>query len=134
MQTLDFKSGENCFNLKKMKSFIQNTINSTISSISSSKQLFFLSVTTNFIAFFVLGLFSLLFVNLNTLFSTWDKHVQLIIYLDDEISVANNKKIKLLFKANKNIDSVAFTSREEAWKLFQNDFSSRSKFVTSLKI
>jgi len=116
-----------------MKSFIHNTFFSTILSIGSNKQLFFLSVTTNFIAFFVLGLFSLLFVNLNTLLSTWDKHVQLIIYLDDKISIANNKKIELLFKANKNIDSVVFTSRDQAWKLFQNDFSSSSKFITSLE-
>ena len=116
-----------------MKSFIANTINSTFSSINSNKQLFLLSVATNFIAFSVLGLFSLLFVNLNTLFSNWDKHVQLIVYLDDKIPIANKKKIELLFEANDKIKSVVFIPRDQAWKSFQSEFSTRSKFVTSLK-
>ena len=116
-----------------MKSFIYNTVNLTFSSINSNKQLFLLSVATNFIAFSVLGLFFLLFVNLNTLFSTWDKHVQLIVYLDNKNSNANKKKIELLFEANDKIESVVFISRDQAWKNFQSEFSTRSKFVTSLK-
>ena len=67
------------------------------------------------------------------LFSNWDKHVQLIVYLDDKVSIANKKKIELLFEANDKIESVIFIHRDQAWKSFQSEFSTRSKFVTSLK-
>ncbi len=45
-----------------------------------------MSVATITIAFTIQGFFFLVFVNLNTLLSTWDKQVQLIVYLDDGIS------------------------------------------------
>ena len=116
-----------------MSLFIIKTINTTFSNIKSNKQLFLLSVVTNFIAFFVLGLFSLLFVNLNVFFSSWDNHVQLIVYLDDNISNTDKKKLKLLFDANDEIESVDFVSRDQAWARFQNEFEMKSNFITSLK-
>ena len=116
-----------------MSLFIIKTINTTFSNIKSNKQLFLLSVVTNFIAFFVLGLFSLLFVNLNVFFSSWNNHVQLIVYLEDNISNTDKKKLKLLFDANDEIESVDFISRDQAWVNFQNEFEMKSNFITSLK-
>ena len=116
-----------------MNSFLSHIFKSTFLNIESNKQLFLLSIVTNFVAFSVLGLFFLLFVNLDMVFSSWDKHVQLIVYLDDKIS--NNDKIKIenLFESNIKIESIIFISRDQAWKKFQGEFSSRSKFITSLK-
>jgi cell division transport system permease protein len=116
-----------------MKSLLLHILKSTFLNIESNKQLFLLSVVTNFVAFSVLGLFFLLFVNLNMVFSSWDKHVQLIVYLDDEISNNDRNKIEKLFYSNSKIKSVIFVSRDQAWKDFQGEFSSRSKFITSLK-
>ena len=119
--------------ITKMSLFITKTINTTFLNIKANKQLFLLSVATNFIAFFILGLFFLLFVNLNLFFSSWDKHVQLIVYLDDKISNADKKNLKLLFDATDKIESVNFVSRDQAWASFQNEFEMKSNFITSLK-
>ena len=116
-----------------MNSLSFNIIKSTFLNIKSNKQLFLLSVATNFIAFTVLGIFSLFFVNLNILFSSWDKHVQLIVYLDDKISNSNKKNIELLFNSNNKITSIVFIPRDQAWENFRGEFSSKSKFITSLK-
>ena len=78
-------------------------------------------------------IFLLLFVNLDILFSSWDKHVQLIVYLDDNISNSNKKNIELLFNSNNKITSIVFISRDQAWENFRGEFSSKSKFITSLK-
>jgi len=67
------------------------------------------------------------------LFSSWDKHIQLIVYLDDKISTSNKKKIELLFNSNNKIKSIIFISRDQAWKSFRGKFSFKSKFITSLK-
>jgi cell division transport system permease protein len=115
-----------------MNLFSFDFIKTTFSNIKSNKQLFSLSVATNFIAFTVLGIFFLLFVNLDILFSSWDKHIQLIVYLDDKISNPNKKKIELLFNSNDKIDSIFFVSRDQAWESFRGKFSSKSNFVTSL--
>ena len=115
-----------------MNLFTFDFIKTTFSNIKSNKQLFSLSVATNFIAFTVLGIFFLLFVNLDILFSSWDKHIQVIVYLDDKISNSNKKKIELLFNSNDKIDSTIFVSRDQAWESFRDKFSSKSNFVTSL--
>ena len=115
-----------------MNLFSFDFIKTTFSNIKSNKQLFSLSVATNFIAFTVLGIFFLLFVNLDILFSSWDKHIQVIVYLDDKISNSNKKKIELLFNSNDKIDSTIFVSRDQAWESFRGKFSSKSNFVTSL--
>ena len=116
-----------------MNIFSFNIVKSLFSNINSNKQLFLLSVATNFIAFTVLGLFFLLFVNLSMLFSSWDKHIQLIVYLNDNISNSNKKEIEQLFNSNNKIESIVFISRDQAWKMFRGKFSSKSKFITSLK-
>ena len=116
-----------------MNLFSFNIVKSTFSNIKSNKQLFLLSVATNFIAFTVLGLFFLLFINLDTLFSSWDKHIQLIVYLDDKISNSNKKKIELLFNSNNKIESIVFISRDQAWENFRGKYSSKSNLVTSLR-
>ena len=115
-----------------MNLFSFDFIKTTFSNIKSNKQLFSLSVATNFIAFTVLGIFFLLFVNLDILFSSWDKHIQVIVYLDDKISNSNKKKIELLFNSNDKIDSTFFVSRDQAWESFRGKFSSKSNFLTSL--
>ena len=77
-----------------MNSLLFNTAKTTILNIKTNKQLFSMSVATISIAFSVLGLFFLLFVNLNTFLSTWDKHVQLIVYLENGISTVNKNKLE----------------------------------------
>jgi cell division transport system permease protein len=91
-----------------------------------------MSVATISIAFTVLGLFFLLFVNLSSLLSTWDKHVQLIVFLDNDISRSSKNKLEQEIKLNKKIKSFKFISRNQAWESFRNTFSEKSKFVMSI--
>jgi cell division transport system permease protein len=91
-----------------------------------------MSVATISIAFTVLGLFFLLFVNLSSLLATWDKHVQLIVFLDNDISISSKNKLEEKFKLNKKIKSFIFVSRSQAWESFRNTFSEKSKFIMSV--
>jgi cell division transport system permease protein len=107
-------------------------ISTTIYNIKANRQLFSMSVATISIAFTVLGLFFLLFVNLSSLLSTWDKHVQLIVFLDNDISGSSKNKLEQKFKLNKKIKSFKFISRSQAWETFRNSFSEKSKFIMSI--
>lgn len=109
--------------------FLLNVLKTTILNIKSNKQMFIISVTTIAIAFSILGLFFLVFINFNTLLSTWDKQVQLIIYLDDEISKDHVSSLEYIYKSNKEVDLVSFVSKDDAWKSFKNTFSKKSTFI-----
>ena len=102
--------------------FIENIIRSTFLNIKANKQVFFMSVGTIAVAFSILGLFFLVLINLNNLLSTWDKQVQLIVYLDDGISKKNSTLLEKMYKANAEIESFSFVPKDEAWKKFKNTF------------
>ena len=115
-----------------MISFVLNALRTTVHNIKANKQVFLMSVATITIAFTIQGFFFLVFVNLNTLLSTWDKQVQLIVYLDDGISKGQKNALEEIFKSNEKVDSISYDSRDEAWTEFKNTFSGKSGFVTDL--
>jgi cell division transport system permease protein len=104
----------------------------TLSNIQNNKQTFLLSVATITIAISILGLFLLLFFNLNGLLTTWNKQVQLIVYLDDDITVAQKEVLKGIISKNKYVESTTEVSRETAWADFQSNISDNLKPLLSL--
>tara|TARA_B100001123_G_C15283048_1_gene1014666 strand:+ start:759 stop:1658 length:900 start_codon:yes stop_codon:yes gene_type:complete len=95
----------------------------TLSNILKNKQTFLLSVGTITISIFFLGLFSLLFLNLNEFLSKWNRQVQLIVYLKDDITNSQRKALVDIIKNSKNVDSYIEVSREMAWAEFQSNMS-----------
>jgi len=106
----------------------------TISNIKSNLQVFLISVATITVAFSILGLFLVIFVNLNSFLTTWSKQVQLIVYLKDDISQNQRQGLEQLISANSDVESMTFIPRETAWANFKNTFSSKkSDFIDDLK-
>ncbi len=107
-------------------------LKTTFINIKSNKQLFFASVGTITIALSILGLFLFVYVNLNSVLSFWNEQVQLIVYLDDEISNSEKRRLEKLFSSNPEIVSFDFVSREKAWDKFQSMFSEKSSFLKGM--
>ncbi len=106
----------------------------TISNIKSNLQVFLISVATITVAFSILGLFLVIFVNLNSFLTTWSKQVQLIVYLKDDISQSQRQALEQLISTNPDVESKTFISRETAWANFKNTFSTKkSDFIDDLK-
>ena len=109
-----------------------NTLKTTLTNIKSNKQLFFASVGTITIALSILGLFLFVYINLNSVLSFWNDQVQLIVYLDDEVSSNEKKKLEKLFSSHSEVDSFNFVSREKAWENFQSMFTEKASFLKSI--
>ena len=65
-------------------------LTTTLSNILKNKQTFLLSVATITISIFILGLFLILFFNLNGILLKLNNQVQLIAYLNDDITPSKN--------------------------------------------
>ncbi len=109
-----------------------NILKATLINIKSNKQLFFASLGTITTALSILGLFLFVYVNLNSVLSFWNEQVQLIIYLDDEVSSSEKKQLEKLFSSSSEVDSFDFVSREKAWENFQSMFSEKASFLKSI--
>ena len=99
----------------------------TLSNILKNKQTFFLSVGTITISIFILGLFSLFFLNLNEFLSKWNRQVQLIVYLNDDITKSQKKTLVDIINESPNVDSYIEISRDMAWSEFQSNISKNLK-------
>jgi cell division transport system permease protein len=105
----------------------------TLSNILNNKQTFLLSVVTITIANSILGLFLLLFFNLNGLLTTWNRQVQLIVYLDDNITVSQKEVLEGIISENQHVESTTEVTRETAWTEFQSNISDNLKPLLSLE-
>jgi cell division transport system permease protein len=105
----------------------------TLSNILNNKQTFLLSVATIAIAITILGLFLLLFFNLNGLLSSWNRQVQLIVYLDDDITASQKDILEGIIFKNQQVESTIEVSRETAWAEFQSNISDNLKPLLSLE-
>ena len=99
----------------------------TLSNILNNKQTFFLSVATITISLFILGLFLMLFSNLNGLLSKLDDEVQLIVYLNDDITSAQRKVLEDIISKFPFVKSMTKVSKKSAWKEFQTNMSENLK-------
>jgi cell division transport system permease protein len=105
----------------------------TLSNILNNKQTFLLSVATITIAISILGLFLMLFLNLNGVLASWNRQVQLIVYLDDDITASQREILKGIISKNQQVESTTEVSRETAWAEFQSNISDNLKPLLSLK-
>ena len=91
----------------------------TIVNVRSNIQTFMISVITIAISICILGLFLIIFLNLNSFFASWNQQVQLIVYLKDDIQQSNKQDLENLFKQNSKIQSIEETTKDRAWKEFR---------------
>ena len=95
------------------------SLRTTISNIQANKQTFLISVMTIAISVGILGLFLIIFLNLNALLTSWNQHVQLVVYLKNDISFAEKSDLQDLFKSNSKIQSMEEINKEKAWEEFK---------------
>ncbi len=120
--------------MKRILQFIMNSVSTTLSNIKSNRQVFLVSIATITIAFSILSLFLVLFVNLNTFLTTWNQQVQLIVYLEDSVDLSQRQALEQVISANSDVESMIFVPREAAWEKFKNTFSSKkSNFIDDLQ-
>ena len=93
----------------------------TISNIRANTQTFLISVVTIAISNGILGLFLIVFFNLNSFLVNWNQQVQLIIYLNDDISPSEKGALEDLLRKSLNVQSTEVVSKERAWREFRLD-------------
>ncbi len=95
-------------------------LRTTLLNVRGNKQTFLISVMSIAISIGILGLFLIVFINLNGFFASWNQHVQLVVYLDDDISSTQKNDLEGLFKSDLKVQSLEQVSKEMAWQEFKS--------------
>jgi cell division transport system permease protein len=98
----------------------------TITNVRANMQTFLISVVTIAISIGILGVFLIIFFNLNGFLASWNKQVQLIVYLEDDISLAEKGNLEVLFKENSRVESTDEITKEKAWQNFKQSQAEKS--------
>ena len=107
-------------------------LRTTLPNILKNKQTFLLSVATITISIFILGLFLILFFNLNGILLKLNNQVQLIAYLSDDITPSQKNNLHEYISKEPRVESVTEVSREQAWMEFQSTMSDNLKTLMKL--
>ena len=105
----------------------------TLSNILKNKQTFSLSVVTITVSTFILGLFLMLFSNLNGFLSKLDDQVQLIVYLNDNITSSEREVLEDIISKSPFVKSITEVSKKIAWEEFQSNMSENLKPLLDIK-
>ena len=100
---------------------LYSAFRTTLSNILNNKQTFALSVATITISIFILGLFLILFLNLNSFFLKLNNQIQLIAYLNDDITASQKSILENYISNYPKVESVKEVSREQALAEFQSN-------------
>ncbi len=91
----------------------------TIANVRANMQTFLISIVTIAISIGILGIFLIIFFNLNGFLASWNQQVQLIVYLDDDISPVQKNHLEVLFEENSRVQSTEEVTKEKAWQDFR---------------
>ena len=115
-----------------MQTFISG-FRTTLTNILKNKQTFFLSIVTITTSIFILGLFLMLFSNLNGFLSKLDDRVQLIVYLNENITSSEREVLENIISKSPFVKSTKMVSKKMAWEEFQSNMSKNLKPLLDIK-
>ncbi|MEK6802315.1 MAG: permease-like cell division protein FtsX [Nitrospirota bacterium] len=90
------------------------------------------AVATTAFTFACVGVFLLLYVNLRSMASSLEQDIQVMVYLQDDLTEQTRSEIELQLKADRAVGSLTFVSKERALADFQSQFPAESHLLQGL--
>jgi cell division transport system permease protein len=97
--------------------------------IGRNKLLTLTAIFTISVSMTILGIFLILFLNLNQLHQSWSERVQITLYLKDD---AEENKLVDIIREKTEVAELIYTSKEEALAEFQKEFGEEKRILESI--
>ena len=115
-----------------MTPFITRTLRIALSNIKENREICLVTLVIMTVALSILGLFFLIFFNLNSVLEAWNRQVRLVVYLNDNVTRQEQRLLEDSIAHNPDVESSKFISREMAWKNFKKTFEGKADVIESL--
>lgn len=103
-----------------------------VANVLTNRTTTLVAVATTAFTFACVGVFLLLYVNLRTMASSLEQDIQVMVYLQDDLTEQARSEIEQQLKIDRAIASVTFVSKERALADFQAQFPSESRLLQGL--
>lgn len=99
-----------------------NTVSYLVSdafkSINRNRTISIAAMITVFITFFILGIFTLLGMNINKVIDDAAGKIEIQVYLEDDIKLVDKREVEIRLNNQEGVKEVIFETKDEAWKKF----------------
>lgn len=96
-------------------------IGDAFKSFKRNKTISIATIITVLVTFIVLGVFSLVAENLNLAIGGLEDKIELVVYLNDDITPIDKKEIQVKINSQKGVKEIQYESREDAFKKLQEN-------------
>lgn len=103
-----------------------------VANVLTNRTTTLVAVATTAFTFACVGVFLLLYVNLKTMATSLEQDIQVMVYLQDDVTEQARNDIEQQLKADRAIGSLTFVSKERALADFQAQFPSESRLLQGL--
>jgi cell division transport system permease protein len=103
-----------------------------VANVLTNRTTTLVAVATTAFTFACVGVFLLLYVNLRTMASSLEQDIQVMVYLQDDLTEQARSDIEQQLKVDRAIGSLTFVSKERALADFQAQFPSESRLLQGL--
>ncbi|MCC6965599.1 MAG: ABC transporter permease [Nitrospira sp.] len=103
-----------------------------VANVLTNRTTTLVAVATTAFTFACVGVFLLLYVNLKTMASSLEQDIQVMVYLQDDLTEQSRIEIEQQLKIDRAIASLTFVSKERALADFQAQFPSESRLLQGL--
>lgn len=103
-----------------------------VANVLTNRTTTLVAVATTAFTFACVGVFLLLYVNLKTMASSLEQDIQVMVYLQDDLTEQARSEIEQQLKVDRAVGSLTFVSKERALADFQAQFPSESRLLQGL--
>lgn len=96
-------------------------IGDAFKSFKRNKTISIATIITVLVTFIVLGVFSLVAENLNLAIGGLEDKIELVVYLDDNITPIDKKEIQVKINSQEGVKEIQYESREDAFNKLQEN-------------
>ncbi len=101
--------------------------------IRSNKETSFIAVLTIAVAISIVGIFLLIYFNLNNILLNWSEKLQLVVYLRNDIKESEFKNIEGRIRKEGRIWKWDYLSKEDALRIFKKRLKGKSGILQGLE-
>lgn len=120
--------------MNNMIRLIGSALKEALESIKANKEAYFITIGTTAVSMSIFGIFLIVHFNMQMMVKKWREKLQVVVYLQDNITQKDVDKLKSHFSSLQEIDEYFYVSKDQALKKFRKRLARNQTILDNLDV